>query len=125
MPLYTPTQGRYLSFIHAYTETFGVAPAEAEIAEALEVQPPSVSGMLKTMVKKALIHKKPGEARSIEILIDANAIPPWNQALHCNLKFDTPANASKAWIAKRGEEIIAARKAERAKAKNPIATDNQ
>jgi hypothetical protein len=54
------------------------------------------------------------EARSIEILIDANAIPPWNQALHCKLQFYAPANATKAWLAKRGDEIIAARKAERA-----------
>ena len=125
MPRFTPTQGRYLSFIYAYTEGLGVAPAEAEIAEALQVQPSSVSGMLKTMVKKGLIQKKPGEARSIEILVDANVIPPWTRALHCNLKIYAPANASKKWLAQRGDEIIAARKAKRAKASPSIATSDR
>jgi hypothetical protein len=39
----TPTQARYLAFIHAYTVGFGLPPAETEIAEAMDVSPPSVS----------------------------------------------------------------------------------
>ena len=32
---FTPTQGRYLAFIHVYTEGFGLPPAESEIARAI------------------------------------------------------------------------------------------
>lgn len=32
---FTPKQGQYLAFIHAYTEGFGYPPAESEIAEAI------------------------------------------------------------------------------------------
>jgi len=111
MPQFTPTQARYLSFIHAYTEGFGVPPAETEIAEALKVQPPSVSGMLKTMVKKGLIHKTPGAARSIEILVETSEIQPWKKKMHCTVKFYAPKNASKEWLDCRTNAIIAAREA--------------
>ncbi len=38
----TPTQGRYLAYIFAYTVSFGLPPAETEIAAAIGVSPPSV-----------------------------------------------------------------------------------
>ena len=41
----TPTQGRYLAFIHAYTKLHGYPPAESEIAAAMCVSPPSVKQM--------------------------------------------------------------------------------
>jgi len=124
MPHFTPTQGRYLSFIHTYTEGFGVPPAESEIAEAMKVQPPSVNGMLKTMVKKGLISKEAGVARSIEILIDPGEIPRWKKKMHCNLQMWAPADASQEWLDERTDEIIEHRRAERRKAKNTIATRN-
>jgi hypothetical protein len=124
MPLFTPTQARYLSFIHAYTEGFGMPPSEAEIAVAMKVQPPSVSGMLKTMVKKGLVEKTPGEPRSIEILIDTGEIPPWKKKLKCNLSFYAPADASPETLNQIGDELIRRRKAERAKARSKIATRN-
>jgi DNA-binding transcriptional regulator YdaS (Cro superfamily) len=74
----TPTQGRYLSYIHAYTEGFGVPPAESEIAEVIGVSPPSVNQMMKTLERKGLIRRKPRVPRSIEILIAPEAIPKWN-----------------------------------------------
>ncbi|WP_164104377.1 IS1096 element passenger TnpR family protein [Candidatus Laterigemmans baculatus] len=77
MPDFTPTQGRYLSYIHAYTSGFGTPPAESEIAEAMGVSPPSVHQMMKTLEKKNLIRRTPREARSIEILVDRSDIPPW------------------------------------------------
>ena len=55
MPDFTPTQGRYLAYIHAYTAVHGFPPAEAEIAAAMCVSPPSVSQMVKTLEKKGLI----------------------------------------------------------------------
>ena len=74
---FTPTQGRYLAFIHAYTEGFGLPPAESEIAAAIGVSPPSVNQMMKTLEKKTLIRRQPGVPRSIEILIAPDAIPKW------------------------------------------------
>lgn len=124
MQPFTKTQGRYLSFIHAYTEGLGQPPAESEIAEAMRVQPPSVNGMLKTLVKKGLISKEPGAARSIEILVDPDSIPRWTKKLHCNLEIWAPADATQQWIDQRGDEIIQQRKAARHKAKNPITTQN-
>jgi len=73
----TPTQGRYLAYIHAYTEGFGLPPAESEIADAIGVSPPSVNQMMKTLEKKGLIRRQPGVPRSIEILIAPEAIPKW------------------------------------------------
>jgi len=40
---FTPTQGRYLAFIRAYTTLHGFPPAESEIAAAICVSPPSVN----------------------------------------------------------------------------------
>ena len=74
----TTTQGRYLAYIHAYTEGFGLPPAESEIAAAIGVSPPSVNQMMKALEKKAIIRRQPGVPRSIEILIAADAIPKWN-----------------------------------------------
>ncbi len=74
----TPTQVRYLAFIHAYTAGFGLPPAESEIAAAIGVSPPSVNQMMKALEKKAFIRRQPGVPRSIEILIAADAIPKWN-----------------------------------------------
>lgn len=73
----TPTQGRYLSYIHAYIDGFGLPPAESEIAQAIGVSPPSVNNMMKTLEKKGLIRRQPGVARSIEILIAREEIPNW------------------------------------------------
>jgi hypothetical protein len=77
MPSFTPTQGRYLSFILAYTEGFGLPPAESEIADALKVSPPSANQMMKILEKKGLIRRQAGVARSIEILADRSEIPKW------------------------------------------------
>ncbi|WP_153556371.1 IS1096 element passenger TnpR family protein [Roseimaritima sediminicola] len=78
MPDFTPTQGKYLSYIHAYTVGFGLPPAESEIAKAIGVSAPSVHQMLKTLQRKALIHRERGVARSIKILADESTIPQWS-----------------------------------------------
>jgi Plasmid pRiA4b ORF-3-like protein/LexA DNA binding domain len=74
---FTPTQGRYLAFIHAYTASHGYPPAESEIAAALLVSPPSVNQMVKMLEKKGLILRHPGQARALEILLPEDEIPPW------------------------------------------------
>src|SRR5437879_5439939 len=78
MPDFTPTQGRYLAFIHAYTNLHGYPPAESEIAAGMCVSPPSVNQMVKMLEKKGLIQRQPGQPRSIQILIAEGEIPPWN-----------------------------------------------
>jgi len=75
---FTPTQGRYLAFIHAYSSMHGYPPAESDIAAAMCVSPPSVNQMVKTLEKKGLILRQPGQPRSLQILIAQDEIPPWN-----------------------------------------------
>ena len=75
---FTPTQGRYLAFIHAYTNLHGIAPAETEIATAMCVSPPSVNQMVKVLEKRGLIDRQPGQPRSIQVRIPDDEIPPWN-----------------------------------------------
>src|SRR5436305_10892624 len=60
---FTPTQGRYLAFIQAYTNLHGYPPAETEIAAAMCVSPPSVNQMVKMLEKKGLILRHPGQPR--------------------------------------------------------------
>ncbi len=73
----TPTQGGYLAYIRAYTDGFGLPPAESEIAEAMGVSPPSVNQMMKSLERKGLIRRQSGVPRSIEILVADDAIPKW------------------------------------------------
>ncbi len=75
---FTPTQGRYLAFIHAYTNLHGFPPAESDIAAALCVSPPSVNHMVKMLEKRGLINRQPGQSRTIEVLLSEDEIPPWN-----------------------------------------------
>jgi hypothetical protein len=81
MTEFTPTQGRYLAFIHAYTEGFGFPPAESEIATAVKVSPPSVNQMMKTLAKRGFIRRDPGVPRSIQILVPKELIPAWGQRI--------------------------------------------
>lgn len=73
----TPTQGRYLAFIRAYTNLHGYPPAESEIAMAMCVSPPSVNQMVKALEKKGLILRHPGQPRSIQVLVPEDELPPW------------------------------------------------
>ncbi|MDB5306673.1 MAG: hypothetical protein JWO38_875 [Gemmataceae bacterium] len=76
---FTPTQGRYLAFIHAYIDRHGYPPAESEIATAMCVSPPSVNQIVKMLEKKGLILRHPGQPRSLQILVPEDEIPAWNQ----------------------------------------------
>ncbi len=78
---FTPKQGQYLAFIHAYTEGFGFPPAESEIAKAMKVSPPSVNQMMKTLERKSLIRRRAGVPRSIEILVSPDVIPKWKKRI--------------------------------------------
>jgi Mn-dependent DtxR family transcriptional regulator len=71
----TLTQGQYLAFIYAYTRVLGRPPAEADIQKYFKVTPPTVHQMLITLERKGLIRRKPGVARSIELLVSADSLP--------------------------------------------------
>jgi hypothetical protein len=87
---FTPTQGRYLSYIDAYIRLHGFPPAESEIATAMCVSPPSVNQMVKTLEKRGLIERRPGQPRSIRVLVAADEIPQWN-------KKSVAATTAKTW----------------------------
>lgn len=79
MANFTPTQGRYLAFIHAYTSQHGFPPAESEIAAAMCVSPPSVNQMVKMLERRGLIQRTPGQPRSLVVIVPEEEIPSWNQ----------------------------------------------
>jgi hypothetical protein len=74
-PVFTPRQGRYLAFIHAYTLVNGRPPAQADIQRFFRLTPPSVHQMLLTLERSSLISRRAGVPRSITVLIDRYALP--------------------------------------------------
>ncbi len=79
MASYTPTQGRYLAYIHNYRKKRGASPSEAEIATAMCVAPPSVNQMIKNLEKRGLVLRQPGVLRSVQVLISEDEIPTWGR----------------------------------------------
>jgi SOS-response transcriptional repressor LexA len=71
----TGTQGQYLAFIHAYTRVHGRPPAEADMRRHFRVSPPSAHRMALTPERAGLIRRKPGLARSIEVLVEPERLP--------------------------------------------------
>jgi Mn-dependent DtxR family transcriptional regulator len=74
-PGFTPKQGQYLAFIYAYTQVLGRPPAEADLKRHFRVSPPSVHQMVLTLERAGLIRRQPGAPRSIQILVDPEALP--------------------------------------------------
>lgn len=74
-PSFTAKQGQYLAFIYAYTQVLGRPPAEADLQRFFRVTPPSVHQMLLTLERCGLIRRQPGVARSIELLVEPDALP--------------------------------------------------
>jgi len=74
-PRFTPKQGQYLAFIYAYTQVLGRPPAEADLQRHFRVSPPSVHQMVLTLERAGLIRRTVGGARSIEVLVDPEALP--------------------------------------------------
>lgn len=74
-PTFTPLQGQYLAFIHAYTCIFRQPPAEADMQRHFSVTPPSVHQMVVTLEKLGLITRQPGVPRSIKLALPAETLP--------------------------------------------------
>jgi DNA-binding MarR family transcriptional regulator len=74
-PVFTPRQGQYLAFIHAYTLVNGRPPAQADIQRFFRLTPPSVHQMLLTLERSRLISRRAGVPRSIAVLVDRSISP--------------------------------------------------
>jgi DNA-binding MarR family transcriptional regulator len=72
---FTEKQGQYLAFIYVYSRMFRQAPAEADMQRHFLVTPPSVHQMVLTLERAGLIRRKPGAARSIEVLVPPQDLP--------------------------------------------------
>ena len=72
---FTDQQGQYLAFIDAYTRVHGRPPAEADLQRHFRVSPPAVHRMVLTLERAGLIRRKPGLARSIEVLAEPEHLP--------------------------------------------------
>src|ERR1700751_2214190 len=75
---FTPKQGQYLAFIHAYTLVNGRPPAEADLMRFFRVPPPPVHQMVLGLGKAGVISRKPGVPRRIAVLLDPSALPKLN-----------------------------------------------
>lgn len=73
---FTSKQGQYLAFIQAYTKLNRRAPAEADMQRFFQVSPPSVHRMVVELESRQLIRRIPGVARSIELLVPPDSLPP-------------------------------------------------
>ena len=76
MTAFTAKQGQYLAFIHAYTKLNKRPPAETDMQRFFAVTPPSVHRMVVELERLKLIRRKPGVARSIELLVPFELLPP-------------------------------------------------
>jgi DNA-binding MarR family transcriptional regulator len=74
-PVFTPRQGQYLAFIHAYTLVNGRPPAQADIQRFFRLTPPSVHQMLLTLERQGLISRRAGMPRTIAVLVDRADLP--------------------------------------------------
>jgi Mn-dependent DtxR family transcriptional regulator len=73
--MYTDRQGQYLAFIYAYTKLNRRPPAEADMQKFFAVTPPTVHRMVVELEEKRFISRRPGQARSIELLIAPDELP--------------------------------------------------
>ena len=72
---FTAKQGQYLAFIHAYTKIHRQPPAGADIQRYFQVTPPTVHQMILRLEENGLISRRPGEPRTLKVLLDPDDIP--------------------------------------------------
>ena len=75
-PRYTRKQGQYLAFIHRYTTVHRRPPAEPDIQAFFGLTPPTVHQMVLRLEEKGLIRRVPRKARTIEVLLPPEQLPP-------------------------------------------------
>jgi Mn-dependent DtxR family transcriptional regulator len=72
---FTDTQGQYLAFIYAYAKIHRRPPAEADMQQFFGVTAPSVHRMVLKLDRRGLIHREPGKARSLKLLVAPENLP--------------------------------------------------
>ena len=74
----TRQQGQFLAFIREYImrNEAGVAPTHAALQRFFQLTPPSVNSMLIRLEQRGFIRRVPHQARSIELTIAPDRIPP-------------------------------------------------
>jgi DNA-binding MarR family transcriptional regulator len=75
-PTYTERQGQFLAYIHHYSIVNGRPPAEADMQRFFQITPPSVHSMVLTLERRGLIRRVPGQARSIDLIVPPESLPP-------------------------------------------------
>ena len=63
-------------FIHAYTKVTGRPSAQADLQRHFKVTPPTVHQMVLTLERLGLLRRTPGRARSLEVLVAPEDLPP-------------------------------------------------
>ena len=79
-PGFTPRQGQYLAYIHAYTLVIGRPPSELDMQRFFRVSAPAIHMMVLTLEKAGLIARQPGVPRSISLLVDRATLPALTEA---------------------------------------------
>lgn len=75
-PTFTDKQGQYLAFIYAYAKLNRRPPAESDMQRYFGVSAPTVHGMVVTLERLGLITRQPGQARSMQVVLPPEALPP-------------------------------------------------
>lgn len=65
-----------MPFIYVYTQIIGRPPAEADPQRYFQVTAPSVYQMIVTLERAGFIHRPPGTARSVRVVVDPGQLPP-------------------------------------------------
>ncbi len=71
----TPRQGQYLAFIYYYTKVNRQPPSEADVQRYFGVSAPSVHQMIVSLEKAGHIERKPGQPRSVKVLVNKSELP--------------------------------------------------
>ena len=81
---FTERQGQYLAYIHTYTKLHRQPPAEADMQFYFRVTPPTAHQMILRLDERGLINRTPGQARSIEVLVPHDELPPFDMNILCS-----------------------------------------
>jgi hypothetical protein len=72
---WTEKQGQYLAFIYNYSMIHGEPPSEADMQRFFHVSPPTIHQMVLKLEELGFISREPGQARSIQVLVEPDQLP--------------------------------------------------
>ena len=72
---FSALQGQYLAFIHAYSKVNRRPPAQADLQCHVQVTPPTVHQRLLTLERRGYLHRTPGRARALKVLVALDQLP--------------------------------------------------